>query len=41
MVVQGLGFCASTAGGLDLSLVGELRSHKLCGVAKKKKKKKI
>ena len=37
--VQWLRLHASTTGDKDLILVGELSSHKLCGVVKKKKKK--
>ena len=36
LAVQWLGFGTFTAGVLVRSLVGELRSHKLCGAAKKK-----
>ena len=36
--VQWLRLHASTTGDKDLILVGELSSHKLCGVVKKKKK---
>ena len=37
LLVQWLGLRASTAGAQVPSLVGELRSHKLCGPAKRKK----
>ena len=37
-MVQGLGLCAFTALASAQSLVGEIRSQKLCRVAKKKKK---
>ena len=39
-MVQWLGLCASTAGGMGLipGLVGELRSYKPCDVAPPKKK---
>ena len=37
--VQWLRLHASTTGDKDLILVGELSSHKLCGVVTKKKKK--
>ena len=40
LAVQWLRLCVSSAGGRVRSLVGELRSDMLCGVAKKKKKKK-
>ena len=39
LVVQWLGLNAFTAGVWFQSLVGELRSHKSCGVTKKKKQK--
>ena len=38
--VQWLGLCAFTAGDRVQSLVRELRSHKSCDMAKKKRKKK-
>ena len=40
LVVQGLRLRASTAGAWVQSLVGELRSHMLCGSAKTNKQKK-
>ena len=39
-MVQWLRVCASTAGGIGLSLVGELKSHMLRGTVEKKRKKK-
>ena len=39
MVVQRLGLGTFTAGAWVQSLIGELRSHKMLGVVKKKKKK--
>ena len=39
LVVQWLGYCASTAGGLTLIPGWELRSHKLCSGVKKIKQK--
>ena len=41
LVVQWLGLGTFTAGARVQSLVGKLRSHKLCSTAKKKKKKKV
>ena len=41
LMVWRLGLPASTARGRGLILVGELRSHKLWGMAKKKKKKRM
>ena len=38
-MVQWVGLGAFTARTWDQSLVGELRSHKPCGMAKKRKKK--
>ena len=40
-MVQWLGLGAFTAVAQVQSLVGELRSHKPCGAAKKKKKKNV